>query len=182
MIDADRLARAPVGVGADDAEDQRRDRHQREDQEDQQRELPVEQQQDHDRPDQRQRRLDERDDGVGHERVQRLDVVRHAADQDAGRAALVEADRHRLQVGEDALAQVGERPLPDPAGQVGLRVGRAPDDQDAEDVERDDDVQRRDVAGDDPLVDRGGGQGAGASDAATPIGDARRARRSCAVR
>ena len=37
---ADRLARAPVGVGADDPEDERRDDQQREDQEDQQRELP----------------------------------------------------------------------------------------------------------------------------------------------
>ena len=45
--------------------------------------------------------LEQRHDRVGDERVERLDVVRHAADEHAGRPALVEADRHRLQVGED---------------------------------------------------------------------------------
>ena len=91
---ADRLARAPVGVGAGDAEGQRADRHDREDQEGHQRELHVEVEQDHDRADERQRGLEERDHGVGDQRVERLDVVGHARDEHARRPALVEADRH----------------------------------------------------------------------------------------
>ena len=70
--------------------------------------------------------LEERHDGVGDEAVERLDVVGHARDQDAGGPALVEADRQRLQVREDADAQVGERALADPADEVGLRVGHRP--------------------------------------------------------
>ena len=42
--------------------------------------------------------------------------------------ALVEADRHLLQVAEDLQAQVLQRALADPADEVGLRVRRAPDD------------------------------------------------------
>ena len=78
---ADRLARAPVGVGAGDPEGERPDRHHREDQEGQQRELGVEEEQDHHGPDERQRGLEERHDGVGDERVERLDVVGHARDR-----------------------------------------------------------------------------------------------------
>ena len=79
---------------------------QREDEERQQRELHVEVEQDHDRADQRQRGLEQRHDGVGDEAVERLDVVGHARDQHARRAALVEADRQLLQVREDPHAQV----------------------------------------------------------------------------
>ncbi len=57
------------------------------------------------------------------------------------------------------LTQIGERPLTHPAREPRLRVRRAPDDEDAEDVQRDDDVQRGDVARDDAPVDRGGGEG-----------------------
>ena len=46
--------------------------------------------------------LEQRHDAVGDELVERLDVVGHARDQHARRAALVEADRQRLQVAEDA--------------------------------------------------------------------------------
>ena len=123
---ADRLARAPVGVGADDPEGQRPDRHHREDEEGQQRELDVEEEQDHDRADERQRGLEQRHDGVGDERVERLDVVGHARDEHARRPALVEADRQLLQVAEDLQAQVGQRALADPADEVGLRVASPP--------------------------------------------------------
>ena len=140
---ADGLARAPVGVGAGDAEGQRPDRHHREDEEGHQRELDVEVEQDRDRADQRQRGLEERDDGVGDQRVQGLDVVGHARDEHARRPALVEADRHLLQVAEDLQAQVGERALADPADEVGLRVGRHPDHERADDEGDDHEVERR---------------------------------------
>ena len=129
---ADRLACAPVGVGAGDPEGERPDRHHREDEEGQQRELGVEEEQDHHGSDERQRGLEERHDGVGDQRVERLDVVGHARDQQPGGAALVEADRHLLEVAEDLQAQVGQRALPDPADEVGLRVRRAPDDERAD--------------------------------------------------
>ena len=90
-------------------------------QEGDQRELDVEVEQDPDRADQRQARLEQRHDGVGDEAVERLDVVGDARDQHARGAALVEADRQRLQVREDADAQVGERALADPADEVGLQ-------------------------------------------------------------
>jgi hypothetical protein len=122
---ADRLARAPVGVGARHAEGQRSDRHHREDEEGHQRELHVEEEQDHDRADERQRGLEEGDHRVGDQRVQRLDVVGHARDEHARGPALVEPDRLLLEVAEDLQAQVGERALADPADQVGLRVRRA---------------------------------------------------------
>ena len=49
-----------------------------------------------------------RRDAVGDELVERLDVVRQAADDHAGAVALVEAEREALQVVEEAVAQVGE--------------------------------------------------------------------------
>ena len=61
-------------------------------------------------------------DAVGDELVERLDVVRQAADDHAGAVPLVEAERQPLQVAEEVVAQVGEHPLARPAGEVGLRV------------------------------------------------------------
>ena len=101
----------------------RRDDQQRDDDQRRERELPVEAEQDHGGADQRQRVLDQRGDAVGDELVERLDVVRQPADQDAGAVALVEAEREPLQVAEEVVAQVGEHPLARPAGEVGLRVG-----------------------------------------------------------
>ncbi len=69
-----------------------------------------------------QRVLDERGDAVGDELVERLDVVRDPADDHAGAVALVEAEREPLQVAEEPVAQVGEDPLADPAGEVRLRA------------------------------------------------------------
>ena len=116
--------------------------------------LHVEVEQDPDRADQRQPGLEQRHDRVGDEAVERLDVVGHARDQHARRAALVEADRQRLQVGEDAEAQVGERALADPADEVGLHVGHRPHEQ-RRDQERDDDQhERAGVVAVDAFVDR----------------------------
>ena len=56
--------------------------------------------------------------------------------------ALVEADRHLLQVAEDLRAQVRERALADPVDEVGLRVAGHPDDEGADQERDDDEVQR----------------------------------------
>ncbi len=130
----------------------------REDEERQQRQLDVEPQQDRHRAEQRQRALKQRHDAVGHERVERLHVVGHARDQLARLTALEEADRLGLQVSEDPQAQILQRALADPADELGLRVRRAPIDERADDERRDDEVQRADVAGHDPVVDRELGQ------------------------
>ena len=74
------------------------------------------------RADEDQRVLEEARDAVGDELVERLDVVREAADDDAGAVALVEAEREALQVAEELVAQVGEDALAGPAGEVGLRA------------------------------------------------------------
>jgi hypothetical protein len=71
----------------------------------------------------------------------------------AGLAALVEADGQVLQVAEDAQAQVLQRPLADPADEVRLQVGRAPEHERADDEGDDDEGQDAAVAGDDPVVD-----------------------------
>ena len=70
--------------------------------------------------------LDEARDAVGDELVERLDVVREPADDDAGAVALEEAEREPLQVAEERVAEVGEDPLARPAGEVRLRVARRP--------------------------------------------------------
>ena len=123
-----------------------------------QRELGVEPEQDRRRADQRQRGAEQRHDAVGDERVERLDVVGHARDQHARALARVEADGHRLQVGEELDAQVLQRALADPADEVGLRVGRAPVDERGDHEGDDDPRQRGHVAGHDALVDRELGQ------------------------
>ena len=58
--------------------------------------------------------------------VERLHVVRQPRDDRARLAARVEADRQRLEVGEELDPQVLQRALADPADEVGLRVRRAP--------------------------------------------------------
>ena len=71
------VASAPTSCGRSRcATDERRDHGQR-----RERELPVEEEQDHRGADERQRVLDERGDAVGDELVERLDVVRDPADQ-----------------------------------------------------------------------------------------------------
>ena len=120
---ADPLPGFPVGAVGDDPEDDAGRGDQREGDEGDQGQLDVEHEQDHDHADQGQHAGEHRHDAVGDELVERLDVVGHAADQHAGAAPGEEADRHRLQVGEDPLAQVLQGARADPADQVGLQVG-----------------------------------------------------------
>ena len=70
------------------------------------------------------RALDERRHAVGDELVERLDVVRQPADDDAGAVALVVAERELLEVPEERVAEVGEDALARPAGEVRLRRAR----------------------------------------------------------
>ena len=72
----------------------------------------------------------------------------------AGAHARVEAERERLQVAEQLHAQVLQRALADPAGQVGLRGGRAPRDDRGEHEHEHDAVQRAGVLVLDAVVDR----------------------------
>ena len=125
---ADRLARAPEGARRGEPEPDASGGHRQQHDEGQQGELDVEDKQDHERPEQGEAGLEERDDGVRDERVECLHVVRDARYQHPCGAALVEADRQRLQVGEDADAQVLQRALADPADEVGLRGFHRPRD------------------------------------------------------
>ena len=81
------------------------------------------------------------DDAVGDELVERLDVVRQPADDHAGAVPLVEAERQPLEVLEELRPQVGEHPLADPAGQVGLRVGHSPVREPGDEEQSDDQVE-----------------------------------------
>ena len=150
----DPLPRRLVGAGGDDAEDQARDRQQREGEEGDQRQFDVEHEEDDDDADQGQGAGEHRHHPGGDQLVQGLDVVGHPRDQDAGAAAGEEADRHRLDVGEDALAQVLKHPRPDPTDHVGLQVGgQRVDDRDGDEGD-DDQVEGAEVAGEDAGVDR----------------------------
>ena len=122
----DRLSRAPEGTGRHEPEPDAGAGHERHHAERQQRELRIEVHEYRDRPDQRQARLEERHDRVRDEVFQRLHVVGDPRDQHPRGAALVEADRLALQVGEDADPQVRQGALPDPPDEVGLGVGGAP--------------------------------------------------------
>ncbi len=117
-----------VRIGASRArpEERRRDDHERDHGERHEGESRIEHEQEDGRAAEHQRALGERRDPVGHELVDRLDVVRHPADQDAGAVPLVEAERESLQMTEELLAHVGEDPLADPTGHVRLDVGHAP--------------------------------------------------------
>ena len=123
---ADRLTGSPEGSGGDDPKPQRAGQQQGQHAEGDQREFDVQVEQDPDRAEQRQPRLEERDHGVGNEAFERLHVVGHARDQHSRGAALVEADRQGLQVGEDADAQICQRPLSDPADEIGLQRRSSP--------------------------------------------------------
>ena len=147
------LADALVGVVRTDAEPARRDAHEREDDERRESETPVEQEKHDDRADEDERVLHEARDAVGDELVERLDVVRDAADRRAGAIALVVAEREPLEVAEELDAQVGERALADPARVVRLR-GRERERRDPGDDESDDDeAQRPEIARLDAVVD-----------------------------
>jgi hypothetical protein len=132
------FANRPVGAGRHDAEDRRRDRHEREDRKRGECELPVQGEEDRGRTDEDQRVLEEARHAVGDELVERLDVVRQAADQHARPVALVEAEGEPLEMAEELVAQVGEDALAGPAGEIGLcaahhpveRAGRDEDDDD----------------------------------------------------
>ena len=84
-----------------------------------------------------------RRDAVRDELVERLDVVRQAADDHAGAVPLVEAEREALQVAEELVAEVGEDPLARPAGEVRLRGRRARVREAGDEEERDDPARAR---------------------------------------
>ncbi len=151
--EADALAHAAVGAVRANAEPHRRERHQRQDRERREREPPVEHEQDDGGADDERRVLDEAGDAVGDELVERLDVVRDAADDGAGAVALEVAEREPLQVREQPPAQVGENPLPDPAGEIGLHGGEAEGGEAGGDEGDHDPHERAQVAGLDALVD-----------------------------
>ena len=154
----DPLAREPVGPGRGEPERHARHQQDREGQERDQGEARVEQHQDHRGADERERGREERRDALGHELVERLDVVRQARDQDARPVARVEADRQPLEVLEHLDPEVLERPLAHPVDEVGLQVGGDPV-QDRRGHERDHDQRQRvHVLLLDALVDRAAGE------------------------
>ena len=118
----------------------------------------VERDEDDDDADERQHAREQRHDAVRDEAVERLHVVGHARDQDPGPAPGEEADRHLLQVHVDALAQILQHALADPADEVGLRVGGRPVGGDRADEDGDDDRQCRLVSLSDAAVDRPPGE------------------------
>ncbi len=124
--EAEPLAHRRVGPGGARAEERARQDHERDHDEGREGEPRVEHDQEEGCAAEQQRALCERRDAVGDELVDRLDVVGHPADQDTGPVPLVEAERKLLQVAEELLAEVGQDPLPDPAGHVRLDVGHAP--------------------------------------------------------
>src|SRR5207302_2338604 len=105
------------------------------------------------RPDQRQRVLHEARDAVGDELVDRLDVVRQAADDHAGAVPLVEAERQPLQVPEEADPKVGEDALAHPAGEVRLHVAHRPVEEPGREERADDPPEAREVVAADSVVD-----------------------------
>ena len=125
----DPLSRDPVGARRDDPEDQARDRQQRQRQEDDQRQLDIGDQHDHHDPDQGQGAGEEGDDAGADQLVESVDVIGDPRDQHARPVSGEESDRHLLEVREDPDPQVLQRPLPDPADQVGLQIRGAPADQ-----------------------------------------------------
>ena len=150
---AEALAHGAVRARRAPAEDAGRDGHQREHGEGRQREAPVEHEQDHRRADEHERVLEEARDSVGDELVEGLDVVREAADGDAGAVPLEVAERQALQVAEELVAQVGEDALARPAGEVGLRDARQEVGDARDDEEDDRDRERLEVPLADAVVD-----------------------------
>ena len=148
------LAHVRVRARGVPAEDDGRDAHERDDRACREREPPVEDEQQHGRADERERALHERRHAVGDELVDRLHVVREAADDHARPVALVEAEREPLQVREELVAQVGEDPLPDPAGEVRLDVRHAPVRETGGDEDADDELELRAGVPVDRVVER----------------------------
>ena len=107
-----------------------------------------------DRAEEQQRVLEQRRDALGDELVERVDVVRQPADDDAGAVALVVAEREALEVAEEAVAEIGEDALSRPAGEVRLRGVRAEVDEARGDERADDPAERREIALRDAVVDR----------------------------
>ena len=135
------------------AEPARREGHEWQDEERREGEAPVEQEQNDDGSDEDERVLHEARDAVRDELVERLDVVRDPADDCAGPVPLVVAERQALQVAEELDPEIGERPLADPAGEVGLST-RQDEGRDARRDEGDDDERERvEIAGLDAVVD-----------------------------
>ncbi len=90
--EAEPFPNCPVGARRVDAEEGRCDEHERHHRQRREREPPVEEEEDHRRAEQEERALDERRHAVGYELVERLDVVREPADDDARPVALVVAE------------------------------------------------------------------------------------------
>ncbi len=105
-----------------DAEPRGRGRHQRKHDERREGEAPVEEEEDDGGADEEEGVLDEARDAVGDELVERLDVVRDAADVRARPVALVVPERQLLEVPEEPDAEVREAALADPAGEVRLEA------------------------------------------------------------
>jgi hypothetical protein len=120
------LAHGRVGAGRAEAEDPGGDAHERDHDQRRQREPPVEDEEQDRRAEERERVLHEAGDAIGDELVDRLDVIGQAADDHTGSIALVEAEREALEVVEEAVAQVGQDSLADPAGEVRLRIAHRP--------------------------------------------------------
>ncbi len=148
------LAHLAVRAGRPRAEHASRDHERRDHRHRRERELPVEEEEDDRGADQRQRALHERRHAVGDELVERVDVVREAADHDARAVALVEAERQPLEVAEEVVAEVGEDALAGPAGEVRLRrAGEEACDARGE-HQYDQQGQELEIAAGDALVDR----------------------------
>ena len=148
------LSGAAVGARRVAAEQRGGDRHPREHGQRRQRQLPVQVEQHQRGADQRDGVLKQGGGAVCDQRLQRLDVVGQARDDDAGAGALEEAQVEPLDVLEQVDAEISEDPLADPAGQVALGCGRRPADP-GDDHEHDHPhLKRALVAGDDALVDR----------------------------
>ena len=129
------------------------DAHRRDHGQRREREPPVEEEEKHGGADQRQRVPDQAGDAVGDELVECLDVVRQPADDHARSGSLVVAEREPLEVPEELRPQVGEHPLPDPARQVGLRVGHSPVREPGDQERGDDEVEMSAVVRVDRVVE-----------------------------
>ncbi len=120
----ERLAHRAIRASGALAEPCGGERHQRDHGERRKGEPPVEEEQQPRGAGKDQRVLHERGDAVSDELVERLDIVRQAADDHAGPISLVEPEREALQVLEHDPPQVGEHALAGPPRVVRLRVAQ----------------------------------------------------------
>ena len=148
----------PVDPHRRDPEDDTGNDQQREGQERDQRQRCIEEQHDHDHSDQRQQARDKSHNSIGHQRVQRLDIIRQARDQHSRSAAGKEADRLRLNVCVNALPKILKRSLSDPTDEVGLGVTGRPKNERGDDEGGDDHGECAGVIGANTVVDRAPGQ------------------------